>query len=158
MSKMKNVRHDRIVEFEYEGESFWAYCPAAATYDIYEHFGASGSIEEISGYLERTRDGWDACCWILAEFCRWGEIMRRQQGFERRPLMTVGRLQLADAWTSERLRETVTETIRAGFERFVSSPEPDEVNLVLLELDKERKKAPPRGIFGRIISRRAPDC
>lgn len=148
---------NRTVDFDFAGRMRTAYCPAAAVFDIYDHFpGANGDIVGATGYLEPTRDGWDAACWLLAEFCRWGEILRRQRGEAPQPLLTVSELAVADVAEASRLRDVVSQTLRLAFVRFDPDPEPDEVDLVLQEIEAERKKAPPRGLLGRLTSRRRP--
>lgn len=152
------AKHDRTVEFEFGDRMLTAYCPAAAVFDIYEHFpGAADNIVKATGYLEPTRDGWDAACWLLAELCRWGELKRRQQGCLPEPMATITDFTLAEAADSARLREVVSEALKLAFLRFVPDDEPDEVDLVLQELEAVRKKVPPRGLFGRISSRHAPE-
>lgn len=152
------MKTSRIIEFEYNERTWWAYCPAAAIFDIYDHFndGKIGDVVEVTGYLEQNRDGWDATCWLLAEFCRWGELHRRAMGESAMPMLTITRAQLADAKDAPRLRMVVTDTIVAAFRRDVPDQEADEVDLVLQELESARKKVPPRGLLGRLISRREP--
>lgn len=152
------MRTDRVIEFEYAGRTWWAYCPASAIFDIYDHFnnGEVGDIVDITGFDRQTREGWDAVCWLLAEFCRWGELGRRSMGELPQPMLTISQAQQASAPDSNRLRDVVTETILAGLRREIPDPEADEVDLVLREIDEGKKKEPPRGLFGRLISRRAP--
>lgn len=152
------MKTDRVIEFEYDGRTWWAYCPAAAIFDIYDHFngGDVGDIVEITGFDKQTRDGWDAVCWLLAEFCRWGELYRRSIGELPEPMLTIARVAVASAPDSNRLRDIVTETIIAGLRRDIPEPEDDEVDLILQEIEESRKKEPPRGLLGRLISRRAP--
>lgn len=152
------MKTDRVIEFEFDGRTWWAYCPAAALFDIYDHFndGEVGDIVDITGFDRHTRDGWDAACWLLAEFCRWGELNRRSRGESPLPMLTISQAQQASAPESNRLREVVTETIIAGLRRDIPEPEKDEVDLVLQEIEESRKKEPPRGLLGRLISRRAP--
>lgn len=149
---------DRITEFEYDGRSWWAYCPAAAVFDIYDHFndGKVGDISEVTKYAEMTREGWDATCWLLAEFCRWGELCRRRNGEAPEAMLTVAHAQMAAAPEAAALRQVVADTLLAAFRRDVPSPEPEELDLVLEELEAARKKAPPRGLFARLTSRREP--
>lgn len=154
------MKTDRVIEFEYDGRTWWAYCPAAAIFDIYDHFngGDVGDLVEITGFDRQTREGWDAVCWLLAEFCRWGELYRRNLGELPEPMMTIARVAVASAPDSNRLREVVMETILAGLRRDIPDPEEDEVDLVLREIEESRKKEPPRGLLGRLISRRAPSA
>lgn len=152
------MRTDRMIEFEYDGRTWWAYCPAAAIFDIYDHFngGEVGNILEITGFDRHTRDGWDAACWLLAEFCRWGELSRRTLGETAQPMLTMARVQLADAADSNRLRGVIADCIAAGFRRDVPDDEAAEVDLVLKEIEAARKKGPLRGLFARLASQRAP--
>lgn len=152
------MKTDRVIEFEFDDRTWWAYCPAAAIFDIYDHFngGEVGDIVDITGFDQQTRDGWDAVCWLLAEFCRWGELNRRSLGETPQPMLTIARAQQASAPESNRLRDVVTQTIIAGLRRDIPDEEPDEVDLVLKEIEESRKKGPPRGLLGRLTSRRAP--
>lgn len=152
------MKTDRVIEFEFDGRTWWAYCPAAALFDIYDHFndGEVGDIVDITGFDRHTRDGWDAACWLLAEFCRWGELSRRSRGESPLPMLTISQAQQASAPESNRLREVVTETIIAGLRRDIPEPEKNEVDLVLQEIEESRKKEPPRGLLGHLISRRVP--
>lgn len=156
--KGRNMKTDRVIEFEFDGREWWAYCPAAAIFDIYDHFneGKVGDIVEVTGFDKHTREGWDAVCWLLAEFCRWGELNRRSLGETPSPMLTIARAQMASAADSNRLREIVAETLAAGFRRDVPDEEAAEVDLVLQEIEAARKKEPPRGLLGRLTSRRAP--
>lgn len=147
---------NRLIEFEFNGRTLTAYCPAAAIYDIYEKFGTSDDIAEASHFLDPTRDGWDACCWILAEFCRWGELWRRQMGEDAQPMVSVSELQMAPPEDSVRFRELITQTISAGLRRDVPGKGEDgETDLVLQRIEAQ-KKSPPRGRFGLATLRRRP--
>ena len=139
----------RSIPFEYNGRPFEAYCPAAAIFDIYEHFGAVGPVAEISHFDENTREGWAAACWILAEFARWGELHRRWLGEEPRDMLTVAELTLAPPVEVPRLKLLIMETLAASFRREIPDDEDEERDLVLEELDGAQKKTPPAGSFGR---------
>lgn len=146
---------NRLIEFEYNDRSLAAYCPASAVYDIFEKFGVTDDIAAETHFLESTREGWDNCCWLLAEFCRWGELWRRQQGEDRREMITVGELQLAPPQDMPRFRELVADTLAAGFRRDIPDEDGGEVDLVLREIER-KKKDPPRGRFAHAISPRRP--
>ena len=143
---------DRIVKFEYNGRPYEAYCPAAAIFDIYEHWDKTGPVAEITGFDAPTRVGWEATCWLLAEFCRWGELRRRWLGEEPRGMLTVAELTLAPPVETPRLRLIVMQTLAEAFRREIPDEEEDEKDLVLQELDGAQKKTPPAGSFGRSIS------
>lgn len=145
---------DRVIKFEYNGRPFEAYCPAAAVFDIYEKFGQTGDILGTTRCMENDREGWDNCCWLLAELARWGELLRRQRGEDPRPMLTVSEVQLAPPADMARLREVVLECISAGFRRDIPKDEEEEVDLVLARLEESEKKAPPAGSLARLISRR----
>lgn len=147
---------DRLINFEFSGRPYTAYCPAAAVFDIYEKYGVCSNIVEQTGFGEDTRDGWDACCWLLAEFCRWGEIWRRKEGQEPRPMLSVDELLLAAPVDMPRLRLVVMDTLSAGFRRDVPSEEEEEVDLVLQQLEAAEKKAPPQGRFALLTLLRRP--
>ena len=138
----------RIIPFEFNGRQYEAYCPAAAIFDIYEHFGQVGPIAEITGFDQNTRAGLDACCWILAELCRWGELRRRHLGETPRDMLTVADLKLALSVDVPRMRLTVMEAVAAGFRRDIPDEEAEERDLVLEELEGAQKKTPPAGSFG----------
>lgn len=148
---------DRMIDFEYSGRPYTAFCPAAAVFDIYEKYGVCSNIAQQTKFYERTREGWDACCWLLAEFARWGEIARRKRGEEPRPMLTVDELLLAPATEADRLQELVMATLTAGFRRDIASKdEDDEVDLVLQNMEDSEKKEPPQGSYGPLTSRRQP--
>lgn len=139
---------DRVIQFEFNGRPYEAYCPAAALFDIYEHFGKVGALDEISGFQEPTREGWDACCWILAELCRWGELRRRYLGETPRDMLTLKELTLAAPADVPALRIAALEAVAAGFRREIPDEEPEERDMVLEELEGAQKKTPPAGGFG----------
>lgn len=141
---------DRVINIDYNGRPLEAYCPAAAIFDIYEKFGQVGNVAEISHFDENTRDGWNACCWILAELCRWGELRRRHLGEEPRDMVTVSELLLAPPADVPRLRLAAMQAIEAGFRRDIPD-EARERDLVLEEIQAAQKKTPPAGGFGRSI-------
>lgn len=147
---------DRLVNFEFSGRPYTAYCPAAAVFDIYEKWGVVSDIAKTTKFYEDSRDGWDACCWLLAEFCRWGEIYRRRQNEDPRPMLTLDELLLASPVDMPALRKVVWDTLNAAFRREVPSEEEQEVDLVLQQLEESEKKAPPQGRFGRLTWLRRP--
>lgn len=140
---------ERIIPFEFNGRTYEAYCPAAAIFDIYEHFGQVGPVVEITGFDQPTREGFDACCWLLAEFCRWGELRRRHLGETPRDMLTLAALQLAAPVDMPRMRMTVQDALEAGFRRDIPDEEDEERDLVLEELEGAQKKTPPAGSFGQ---------
>lgn len=135
---------NRVIEFAYNGATYEAYCPASALFDIYDHFGAVGSVPEISGMEQNTREGWTACCWLLSQLCRWGELRRRSLGETPRDMLTEGALLLAPPADVPRIRLAVLETVAAGFRRDVPDEEPEERDLVLEEIERTQKKTSPR--------------
>lgn len=148
---------DRMIDFEYSGRPYTAYCPAAAVFDIYEKYGFCDDFAQHTKFSELTREGWDACCWLLAEFARWGEIARRKRGEDPRPMLTVDELLLAPVSEARRLQSVVMETLTAGFRRNVPSiGDDDEVDLVLQSMEDSEKKDPPQGSCGRLTSLRQP--
>lgn len=144
---------NRVINFEYNGRPFEAYCPAAAIFDIYEHWNKVGPVAEITGFDKDTREGFDACCWLLAEFCRWGELRRRWLGEDPRDMLTVAELTLAPPTELPQMRLTVMAALAEAFRRDIPDPEKEEEDLVLRDLDNAQKKTPPAGSFGRSISR-----
>ena len=143
---------NRVIDFEYNGRPFEAFCPAAAIFDIYEHWGKVGPVTEITGFDQDTREGFDACCWLLAEFCRWGELRRRWLGEAPRDMLTVAELTLAPPTELPRMRLTVMGALAEAFRRDIPDPEKEETDLVLQELDNAQKKTPPAGSFGHTTS------
>lgn len=144
----------RVIEFEYNGQPYEAYCPAAAIFDIYDQRGEVGDVAELTGFDQPTREGWDACCRLLAELCRWGELRRRHMGEEPRNMLTPAELQLAPPADVPELRRVVIRAISAGFRREIPDEE-RERDLVLEELEKAQKKTRPAGRSGRSIWPRA---
>jgi hypothetical protein len=143
---------NRAIEFEYNGRSYEAYCPAAALFDIYDHFGGVAPVPELTHFEDMTREGWDAACWLMAELCRWGELRRRHMGETPRDMLTVAELSLAPAADVPRIRVTIAAAVAAGFRRDIPDEEEDETDLVLQELEGAQKKTPPAGSYGPGIS------
>lgn len=144
----------RVIEFEYNGKPYEAYCPAAAIFDIYDRCGEVGDIAELTGFDKQTREGWDECCRLLAELCRWGELRRRHLGEDPRDMLTAAELQLAPPVDVPALRLVVIRAISAGFRREIPDEE-RERDLVLEELDREQKKTKPAARFSHSIWPRA---
>ena len=141
----------KTVEFEFGGQALHLCLNGTALFDIYDQFGNKGSILDhiwggAKGDFART---YRNTCWMLAKLAEQGELVRRYQGHDSKPIPTPAALELtlrpADVPAA---RRAIHETVRLGFARDVDDGE-EEVDLGLLEIQKKTAS----GLLARIFSR-----
>lgn len=127
-------------DFEVCGQK-WHFClNGAALFDCYEKFGPD---EPLLSHLEgATKKSFDALCWMLAKFAEQGELVHRYQGHkpEQIPSEAFFRANLAamDVAPAKLVAQAV---IRLGFRRDEESPEDEDLDLGLQELEKKTANA-----------------
>lgn len=130
------------IDFEFEGQTYALSFTAEALFMVYDRFGVCDDILEATQCLEPTAEGWKNCCWLAALMASQGELQRRRQGFERKPMLAMEDLRVGFmACDNARLRMAVRQALEQGFTRDIPDPsEPEEVNLVLAEREAAEKK------------------
>ena len=131
------------VDFEFNGTTYALSFTAEALFTVYDKFGYSSDIFDATKAMEPTVEGWKNCCWLAALMASQGELQRRHQGHDPRPMLTMEDLRTGImAAESIRLRQVVRDAMVQGFARDVpSADEEAEVNLVLQEREEAEKKA-----------------
>lgn len=127
----------RTVKFDFNGQEFHLCMNGEALFSIYEKFGTKGFVTDpIQGTSKKS---FDATCWMLSKLSEQGELVRRNMGFDRKPIRNegyframLGPLDVADA------KRAIADTVRVGFTREVpDDDENEEIDLVLLERERE---------------------
>lgn len=124
----------RTYDFNCCGQQLTLCLNGAALADAYDRFGAKGFLlDHIQGGTKRA---FDATCWLLYKLAEQGELVRRWQGLDKRPIPAEGyyRVHLTPAGLLE-ARHAIEEAVRLGFARDV--PDADGVDLGLAELEKK---------------------
>lgn len=124
----------RTVKFEFNGQEFQLCMNGEALFSIYEKFGTKGFVTDpIQGTSKKS---FDATCWMLSKLSEQGELVRRNMGFDRKPIRNegyframLGPLDIAGA------KQAVADAVRAGFAR--EEPDTGAVDLGLLELEQK---------------------
>lgn len=122
------------------GQSLCLLLNAQALFDLYDRFGAD---KFLTDHIEGTdKASFEATCAILSKLAEQGELWRRWQGLDRRPVLTEGwfRAHLAPFDVAD-AKEAIVQAVRLGFEREERADEPD-MDLGLMEL---QKKTAPTG-------------
>lgn len=125
----------KLTPFEFGGNTYHLLLNGAAMFDIYDQFGQEGSIiDHIKG---NDRDAFEAICWYLEELATQGELFRRKQGFDKRPILSADVLML-ELSPMEVLdaRAAIKTAIYRGFTREEVEP-PKEIDKGLLDLEKK---------------------
>lgn len=130
------------IDFEFNGKTYALSFTAEALFTVYDKFGYSSDIFDVTQAMEPTAEGWKNCCWLAALMASQGELQRRHQGQDPRPMLTMEELRTGFmAAESVRLRQAVRDALVQGFERDIpSADEEEEVNLVLREREEAEKK------------------
>lgn len=138
------------IDFEFNGTTYALSFTAEALFTVYDKFGYSSDIFDATKAMEPTAEGWKNCCWLAALMASQGELQRRHQGQDPRPMLTMEELRTGFmAAESVRLRQAVRDALVQGFQRDVPSHDEDqEVNLVLLEREEAEKKAQAAVVSG----------
>jgi hypothetical protein len=131
------------IDFEFNGSTYALSFTAEALFTVYDKFGYTDDIVKTTKITEPTLEGWKNLCWLAALLASQGELQRRNWGHESQTMVTMEQLRTGFmAVDSLRLRQTVLEALKQGFQRDVPDPdEEQEVNLVLLEREEAEKKA-----------------
>lgn len=130
-------------DFELNGETYALSFTAEALFTVYDRFGVTDDILSATKCLEPSAEGWKNCCWLAALMASQGELQRRYQGYDRKPMVTMEQLRTGFmAAESLDLRKAVRAALEQGFSRSAAvDSEAQEVNLVLRERETATKKA-----------------
>jgi len=104
---------------------------AAAYYAEAEKY-PQGILKAISS---GDRDGFEAICWALSEFSTQTELIRRDMGYEKRPILTPEYFSLRLSFPE--MVAARAAIINAVFKGMDLENEDEEVDEVLLELQKK---------------------
>lgn len=131
------------IDFEFNDATYPLSFTAEALFTVYDKFGFTSNILEVTQAMEPTVEGWKNCCYLAALMAAQGELQRRHQGYEPRKMLTLEELRTGFmAAESNRLRQAVVQAMEQGFHRDVPGEDAEqEVNLVLLEREEAEKKA-----------------
>ena len=75
----------RKTEWNLKGHTFTLCLNAAALTDIYDRFGTEKEIPDL--YRGSDKASFDALCWLLWKLSEQGELVRRWEGLDRRPIV-----------------------------------------------------------------------
>ena len=136
----------RSVIFRFRGSDYILAVTAAALFSVYDQFG-TGDVFDSTRCMEPTLDGWDACCHLAALLSEQGAAQRRYLHRPEPPTLDAEYLmRTASPTDALALRDAIREAFRLGFRRDIPDDPDEEVNLVLLERereDAEKKENPP---------------
>lgn len=109
-----------------------------ALFDCYDRFGMDKFLtEHIEG---QSKESFEAACWMLAKLGEQGELYRRWQGLERRPILSENYFRVN---LSPRETITVKDAIRNAVYLAFTREETDEdevTDIYAEELKKKRKR------------------
>ena len=125
----------KTIEFKLNGNTYHLVMNAAALFDCYDKFGDKGEL--LDRIIGTSRESFDATVWMLVKLCQQGELLRRYQGEDPGPMLTVEEaaktmspLDLTSA------RGAIREAFFSGFDREIEDEE-EEIDLGLVELQKK---------------------
>ena len=129
----------RKTEWKLKGHTFTLCLNAAALTDIYDRFGTEKEIPDL--YRGSDKASFDALCWILWKLSEQGELVRRWEGLDARPIVPERyfRANMApyDALDAKRALGAAYEQ---AFRRDQDEDdEEEEVDLILRELQKKNE-------------------
>ena len=141
----------RSVKYEFRGGEYVLAVTAAALFSIYDQFG-TGDVLETTKCMDPSLDGWESCCHLAALLSEQGAAQREY--LHRPPVPTLDveyLMRTASPTDAVNLRRAIREAFRLGFAREIAEDRDEEVNLVLLEREREdaEKKANPPARSGR---------
>ena len=130
----------KLIPFELDGREYHLLFNGAALFDVYDQFGAEGSIlDPIKG---NGREDFEAVCWYLEELATQGELYRRHQGYDPLPVPTAELFETVLSPLDVPLaRAAIHAAIAAGFDR--EEGKPREIDKGLLELEKKTGAGSP---------------
>lgn len=136
----------KTVDFEFNGQMLHLFLNGAALFDFYDKYGTEQDIPEVvSG---DSRKSFLATCWLLYKLAEQGELARRQLGHTPESIPTMGQLAaLLNPLDVLCARRAICETARIGL-TMEHAPKREYEDLGLLELQKKRNPADPRGVSG----------
>lgn len=131
----------KTVEFELNGRVHHLFLNGAALFDAYDKFGDKGSLlDHMTG---TGRESFDNTVWFLVKLAQQGEAMRRFQGEEAAPMLTVEEaVRMLRPVDVLRAQAAVREAWSLGFAR-EETPEEEEIDLGLMELQKKTEADSP---------------
>lgn len=140
----------RSVKYEFRGSDYVLAVTAAALFSIYDQFG-TGDVLETTKCMDPSLDGWESCCHLAALLSEQGAAQRAY--LHRAPVPTLDAeylMRTASPTDAVNLRRAIREAFRLGFAREIAEDQDEEVNLVLLEREREdaEKKENPPARFG----------
>ena len=136
----------RSVKYEFRGSEYVLAVTAAALFSIYDQFG-TGDVLETTKCMDPSLNGWESCCHLAALLSEQGAAQRAY--LHRPPVPTIDAeylMRTASPTDAVNLRRAIREAFRLGFAREIAEDRDEEVNLVLLERereDAEKKENPP---------------
>lgn len=129
----------RKAEWKLKGHTFTLCLNAAALTDIYDRFGTEKEIPDL--YRGSDKASFDALCWLLWKLSEQGELVRRWEGLDRRPIVPESyfRANMApfDALDAKRALGAAYE--QAFRRERDEDDEEEEVDLILQELQKKNE-------------------
>lgn len=145
----------RSVKYDFRGSEYVLAVTAAALFSIYDQFG-TGDVFETTKCMDPSLDGWESCCHLAALLSEQGAAQREY--LHRAPVPTLDAeflMRTASPTDAVNLRRAIREAFRLGFAREIAEDRDEEVNLVLLEREREdaEKKRIPRRDPGAVAGR-----
>lgn len=129
----------RKTEWKLKGHTFTLCLNAAALTDIYDRFGTEKDIPDL--YRGSDKASFDALCWLLWKLSEQGELVRRWEGLDRRPIVPESYFRVNmtpfDALDARRALSAVYE--QAFRREHDEDDEEEEVDLILQELQKKNE-------------------
>lgn len=137
------------IEHEFNGVTRRLSFTAEALFRIYDKFGYSSDLLELTKINANTAEGWDNLCWIYALLAAQGELQRRAMHEDPLPMLKYEELKrMAMPPDALRMRQAVCEAMDQGFKRTAAPTDQEEVDLVLAELEENEKKKAAGGVTG----------
>ena len=136
----------RSVKFTFRGSEYVLAVTAAALFAVYDQFG-TGDVFEATRCMDPSLDGWESCCHLAALLSEQGAAQRAY--LHRPPVPTLDAeylMRTASPTDALNLRSAIREAFRLGFAREITEDQDEEINLVLLEKEREnaeKKQNPP---------------
>lgn len=127
----------KAVKIKLAGRDLHLAFTVEAMFQIEEKFGGADKL--IEAVMDKGRDGFDATCRAAAILAEQGELGRRALGYD--PAEMAGAEALAASLTPGELtavKLAIPAAVSLGFGREVE-PESDEIDLVLAELNAQKK-------------------
>ena len=128
------------VEFKYGSKTLHLFMSAEAMFRIQALSVDPEGPEILDLIVENSPAGSIALCQVAQILAESGELSRRYLGYSKERIPTVDELQqLLSPMQQLQLRITVVKTINSGYQDNSSNPDPGDIDLGLLELEKKTK-------------------